>query len=140
MDAHGRSWTLMEAHGSSRTVMDGHGRSSTVIDAHGSSWKLMDGHGRSFWVDAKVTLGGREDHAGWTLVGCDSHAGWTRRSRSRFRIIRTTVFILKFDQPLSSLGLYASRSKRTVNFPYCYFIRNLLILKSLFRINSILLD
>ena len=58
----GRSWT-------SWTVMDGHGRLLTVMDGHGRSWTLMDAHGR--WVDATVTLGGRDGHAGWTLGGRD---------------------------------------------------------------------
>ena len=66
MDGHVRSWTLMDAHRRSWTLMDAHGRSWTLMDAHGSSWTLggRDGHvgrtRRSRWVDATVTLGGRD--------------------------------------------------------------------------------
>ena len=49
------------------------------MDGHGRSLTLMDAHGR--WVDAAVTLGGRDGHVGCTLGGRGGHAGWTRRSR-----------------------------------------------------------
>ena len=55
-------------------------------------------------MDAGWTLGGRWMEAGRTLVGSWEDAGWmmggrlekfvTRRSRSRFRIIRTTAGLL----------------------------------------------
>ena len=67
-DAHRRSWTLILV----RTLMDGHGRSWTLMDAHFST------------------------NARWTLGGRDGHAMVMRRSRSRFRTIRTTVIKLNY--------------------------------------------
>ena len=71
------------------------------MDAHGRSWTLMDAHGRldanGRWSDAGWTLDGRWTDAGRTLAGRlrtfekFGHATVTRRSRSRFRIIRNTV-------------------------------------------------
>ena len=75
MNAHERSWTLMDANGRSWTLMDGH----FSKDAHGWSWTPG-----TRWVDATVTLVGRDGQTLMDAHGCSwtvMDAKWTLGGR-----------------------------------------------------------
>ena len=94
MDAHGRSWTLMDAHG--RSFLDG--RSWTIMDA----WTLMDDSRTIFgrWSDAGRTQVGRS----WTIkdvrkiLSREGHATVTGRSlfEDFIKIVKNSYFFTIF--------------------------------------------
>jgi hypothetical protein len=82
MDAHGRSfldgrswtlifgWTLMDAH----FWMDAHGRSWTLMDDRGRSWTIVDDRGRSWTIVDAYEIWLRDGNATVTRRSFDGHA------------------------------------------------------------------